>query len=276
LLDLLRGIKNIHPIIQASETGVELSLRHQKKDRPPTVKETFELIKYLMDEKGFEVLLVLDEFQEIASIPKAQHILRNCFEELTGKRSIVTLGSKAHLLQKIFSSPKSPLYQWGFFMEIKEFPLEIYHKYIQERLDLGGFFLDFEFSKLFQEKLNREPEAINKFFDYAATRENAPKKLDLKYLLETFENYVENVRSFYSELFAHFSTNERAVLVALAKNGPVANITGKDFSSKIPHLSREGLRKIASRFLDEGTFIVINEKFCINDPYFRTHLARFH
>jgi hypothetical protein len=59
------------------------------------------------------ILLILDEFQDIAGIKEAEALFRNSLQNLNFKIPIVILESKQHLLTKIFARPTALFFNWG-------------------------------------------------------------------------------------------------------------------------------------------------------------------
>ena len=78
------------------------------------------------------VLIVLDEFQDIAFIPEAQGLFRQVLQELK-EIPVVFLGSKKHILSDLFAKPRAPLANTGEDLEFLPIPYNEYHSYILER-----------------------------------------------------------------------------------------------------------------------------------------------
>ena len=272
---VLQDIKNIRPVYQITESGLELSLKQQKRDAIPDLPDVFASISALCKKRNLEILLIFDEFQEIVRISKAQAIFRSLLESMPVKKSVIILGSKTHLLDNIFSKPAAPFYQWGYTVEIHEIPHEIYHRYAQQRLKKAGVSISFDDSVVFQDRLLREPEAMNRFFDYVGTSCENHGLIKRERLLECFERLLDDSRSKLSVTWDRFSANERCFLSALALSRGADKITGSNFAMNTKGISREGARKILKRLMDDGIVISIDGFYTISDPYLCAYILKY-
>lgn len=116
--------------------------------------------------KYFDFLIVLDEFQEIARIKKAEALLRGALQTLGSNISVIILGSKQHLLAQIFEKPRAPFYSWGYTMEFKDIAFDKYTNYINQRFANYGLSISEQDSEYLQTQLHRIPESINRFCDF--------------------------------------------------------------------------------------------------------------
>ena len=125
-----------------------------------------ENIGNLQHRKNFEFLIIMDEFQEISKIAKAEAQLRDSLQKLGSDISVVILGSKQHMLANIFNRPKAPFFSWGLTLELKPIPYDEYHEYMANRLRLAGKAINLDVSQKIQNLLNRIPESIHRFCDF--------------------------------------------------------------------------------------------------------------
>lgn len=83
----------------------------------------------------FSFLLILDEFQEISNIRQAEAKLRAGLQELGPENPVIILGSKQHMLDKIFNKSKVPFHAWGTTIKLRNIPHEEYFLYMQRRFE---------------------------------------------------------------------------------------------------------------------------------------------
>lgn len=82
------------------------------------------------------LIVVLDEFQEIAGLEKGiDKKLRAIMQGQTGINYIL-LGSQESMMTEIFERKKSPFYHFGQLMRLKKIPYDDFFKYVVERLPL--------------------------------------------------------------------------------------------------------------------------------------------
>ena len=218
------------------------------------------------------VLIVLDEFQDIAFVPEAQGLFRQAFQELQGV-PMVLMGSKRHILSRMFSVPKAPLASFGEDIEFHPIPYEKYHAYILERFQQRRLIIDLEVATVLQDALFRIPEAINIVCDFLHA--NLEKQaLGRQEVFDAIGKVVASRRSRYEELLALLTLKEEAVLVAVAKAGVVRQPTGREFLRTVP-VSQGAVKKILDHFLDKSIIDRSEAGYRINDPLFHYFLRRY-
>lgn len=219
-----------------------------------------------------ETLIVLDEFQDIAHIPEAQGLMRQALQEFKNI-PIILMGSKRHLLSRIFSLPNAPLASFGEDIEFGPIPYEDYHRYIQERFRERKLVIGFEDAKILQETLFRIPEAINIVCHFLYSN-LFHKTVGTNQIFWAMDQVVESRRSRYEELVSLFTENEEAILVALAKSEAVIHPTGKEFLKKVG-VSQRSVKMILDHFLDKSLVDRGKEGYRVNDPLLYYFLRKF-
>ncbi len=273
--DWLKMLKNIRPTWTISgdpSSFGEFSFTFEQKQGAPDLGAIIESINILNAKNELKFLIILDEFQEIAKIKKAEAHVRGALQNLSSKIPVVILGSKQHLLTKIFEKPRAPFNSWGFTVEFKPIPTLEYAQYINQRTSESGFSLSLEVSEFLQSRLNRIPEAINRFCAFMCTQKLGPI-ITIEQIDNLLAEFVDLSRSTYEFQFAHFSVSSQRFIVALAKSGPSTHLTGMEFLRKIPSISKSNLSNILSHLLDDS---VVSQGFdthgtkiyWVTDPFF--------
>lgn len=234
-------------------------------------------INALHNSGKFHFFLILDEFQEIANIPRAEGKLRNALQQLSSDIPVAILGSKFHLLQKIFAKPTAPFYNWGQVFEMGHIPFEEYTSYINERLKEVGKQIDKDASISMQNTLARNPEAINRFCDYLA--DTAPQStLTVAQISLFMDRFVDVTRSTQAASYAALSESERRVVQVIARRGTVLEISGKSFLDEAKLTSR-GSVLVVERLLDRSvlsrTEIDSSWRYHLTDPFFAMYVKKF-
>ncbi len=243
LLTAIRPEITIDPL--TSQPSLSLTLSKEK--RQYSIPFIFQLI--LSIAKKMPCLVVIDEFQDIAAIPEAQAFFRSAFQEIN-ESPIILLGSKRHILSKLFSNPDAPLAFWGQDVEIGEIAYEDYHHYIQERLAQQKNSIDLDTSMFMQDLVRRVPESINALGSqlmslYTSTHVTQPHVVTaLKTLLETKE-------SRYESYLSQFSVTEQSVLENLSQTDRLTQPQSQAFVSKTG-LTSKSVGTIMSKLQDRG------------------------
>jgi hypothetical protein len=274
-LDWMKSMKNLRPTWSPptnSDSFGQFSIMMESSKETIDFATVFENINILNQKKHFEFLIVLDEFQEIARVKKAEALLRGALQTLSSDISVIILGSKQHLLTQIFEKPRAPFCSWGYTIEFKDIAFNEYTKYINQRFanyDLSISELDSEY---LQTRLHRIPESINRFCDYLC-KNKTNSKINKTIIDIQFSNFVDLSRSSYELQYASLTVAEQKIVVTIAKNGSVQQILGKEFLSKVSVLSKSNVMNVLRRLLDlsivSQTITEKSEKiYWVTDPFF--------
>lgn len=220
--------------IDPSSGSPSLSILPHPPDRKVPLDEIFEAVKRIAGE--MESIIVLDEFQDIAFVEGAQGIFRGIFQEIRGVPLIV-MGSKRHILSQMLARPDAPLAMFGEDLEFKPIAYEEYHAYILERFRARRLSLGAEDARRLQDAMLRNPEAINMA---CAEIMNAHerKAIGREEIAAAIFGVVDRRRSRYEEYLSHFSKNEEAVLVSIAREGRVKHPNSASFLKAVDISSR--------------------------------------
>jgi hypothetical protein len=272
--NMLKIIKGIRPSIELDEKGypkLSFGLVEGKRIRP-----FIEILKQLdlIFASNMPILLVLDEFQDIALIDEAEALFRSGIEHIDSRIPIVILGSKQHLLNRIFARPKAPFFNWGTHVYFDAINYNEYWQYMNERFEQEGLGISFENAVYLQDKMSRMPEAINRLcfallFYGIAKSEITKEDIDLG-----LSKVVSDRRNEPEMYLSRFTAAEQKVIINLAKMEPVQHPQGKDFTQSI-NLTAPGVRKIMLKLENEAVVYKEDSGFILADPLLKQHILAF-
>lgn len=103
-----------------------------------TLERLLELPAELGSARGRRAALVMDEFQEIVDIdPGLPKLLRSVFQRQP-EVAHVYLGSKYHIMERIFNDANEPFWRSAKSMELGNIPVEPFAAFLVERFHAGG------------------------------------------------------------------------------------------------------------------------------------------
>ena len=281
--DFFALFKKVRPVwkppVDADGLG-EFSIRTTQDQSVVEFSAVLENINALVTAEKFEFLIIFDEFQEIKNIPRLEAKLRESLQKMKPTVPVVVLGSKFHLLKKIFETPHAPFANWGMTVEMGYIPFEHYTQYANERLNKMSMYLEPNESIFLQESLNRIPEVMNKMCNFISSL-HIRGAISRSYIVGAIDSYIELSRSIYSSLYAEFSLNERKIICALTSLHKTSSISGKEFLKVVDGMSKSGVANIVDKLMDKGTIDrSVNEagsfEFSITDPLFRKFVEKYH
>ena len=113
--------------------GFSFSAGHTREDVDATLERLFELPGRLGAERERRVALVLDEFQEVVEIdPHLPKLMRAVFQEQP-EVAHVYLGSKRHMMRRIFNDENEPFWRSAKPIELGPISAADFGPYIQAR-----------------------------------------------------------------------------------------------------------------------------------------------
>lgn len=110
----------------------------KESDVDATIERLLELPERFARERGRRFVFILDEFQEIIDIdPKLPALIRSVFQEQSDVAHIY-LGSKRHMMQRIFNDENEPFWRSAKSIELGVIPEPKFRSFIRERFSMTG------------------------------------------------------------------------------------------------------------------------------------------
>lgn len=278
----MTSLKKIRPTwTPPTETNPlgEFSVTSEKLETIIDFQIIFENINELHVKNKLEFLIILDEFQEINKIKKAEAKLRGALQLFSLKTPLIILGSKHHLLSNIFDKPKAPFYSWGHTVEFHPIAYEEYYRYMEIRFNKFNKTLVPEASEYLQDHLNRIPESMNRFCDYLSHQDEI-KQISFKEIDYGMNDFVDKSRGTYEYLFSSFSANERKIIRLIAKRNKAHSLLGNDFLKGLDSVPKSTVAGLVTKLLNDSIIsqnisAEAGNTYWITDPFFNYYLRTF-
>ena len=144
-LGVFRGLR-ITPIVTVDPEDGSVSFSFQagraREDVDATLERLLQLPGRLAAERNRRVALVLDEFQEVVDIdPNLPRLMRSVFQEQPDVAHVY-LGSKRHMMERIFNDQNEPFWRSARQSELGVIPPPLFSTYIERHFKKGGRKLD--------------------------------------------------------------------------------------------------------------------------------------
>jgi uncharacterized protein len=140
-LRVFAGLR-IQPVVvvnpQDSSVSFTFAAGHAAEDVDATLERLLELPGQLAAERNRRVALVFDEFQEVVDIdPDLPKLMRSVFQEQP-EVGHVYLGSKRHMMERIFNDENEPFWRSAKQMELDVISPSDFEPYIAQRFESTG------------------------------------------------------------------------------------------------------------------------------------------
>jgi uncharacterized protein len=223
-------------------------------DVDATIEQLLELPAELAAERGRRVALVFDEFQEIVEIDRRLPRLMRAIFQRQPEVAHVYLGSKRHVMERIFNDENEPFWRSAKAMELSRIAPERFSSFIAERLAATGRRPDQEAIRRLLDLTEGHPYATQElaYFLWQETPEGetaSPERLEL-----ALEAVLRTENSHFSLIWAEASRVQRLILKALAREPGHPLSKGYRNRYELPTAAsvQTGLRALEQREIGAG------------------------
>ncbi|MBD5286183.1 MAG: ATP-binding protein [Bacteroides sp.] len=231
-----------------------------------TLEEIFHFLE--MSEKP--VIMVIDEFQQIAKYPEknVEALLRTHIQQMSNATFIFS-GSEQSLLQEMFVSSKRPFYNSSELMHLGAIPKDIYSAFalnlfsnrnrILDPAPVGWAFDLFDGNTFY---LQRTMNGAFADTDEGETCSEESVRRSVKGMLAANE-------VMYREILSNISISQKALLLAVAKDRNVRNPTSSAFIKRHSLPSASSVQSALGILLKNGLIVKEYDTYRLNDPLLR-------
>jgi uncharacterized protein len=171
-------------------------------------------------ERGRRVALVLDEFQEVVEIdPGLPKLMRSVFQEQP-EVAHVYLGSKRHMMERIFNDENEPFWRSAKKIELGVIPPVLFQSYATARFSETGKALDADACAEILRMTGGHPYATQEAFYFLWEATSAGETADDLRLQQALTAMLRSEHAHFSLLWSRAAAAQRLVLQALAVEQP--------------------------------------------------------
>lgn len=255
-IDNMTGLPNVTVSVEPSQTE-------------SSIKNIFDYL----NATNKEIFIAIDEFQQITEYPESgtEALLRS-YIQFANHVHFVFSGSKQHLMSEMFASPKRPFYQSTDLMNLMPLQEETYYLFANRFFERRGGRLSREvFHELYaifdgytwyiQSVLNRLYESYKKVDSVAQ-------------LHGTILSVVESKAPQYESLIQFMTSNQFALLKAIAKESLVKEPTSKDFLKRYALSSASSVQTALAALCDKELVYRLKDGYIVYDRFLDLWLSR--
>lgn len=242
----------IRPKVSIGPDGTpnfEFEVAEHSRDLDQTIEQLLELPGRIAHDRKRPVALVLDEFQRVIEIdPRLPVVMRSIFQ-FQPQVAHVFLGSKRHLMAKVFSDQNEPLYRLAKPIPLGPIGATDFGRFIAERFESTGIEISPEAVDRILHLTGGRPADTQEICHFAwaiahsnsepATPETVRRALDR--VLD-----AENYR--YQSLWDNLSRHQRLTLAALAREGEMIYSEGYRHRHRVGSVA--SVQKSVNRLID--------------------------
>lgn len=185
-------------------------------DIDATLERLLELPAELGGARSRRTALVMDEFQEIVEIdPSMPKLLRSAFQTQRDV-SHVYLGSKHHIMKRIFNDANEPFWRSAKSMELGMIPVGPFGEFIVERFRASGKSVEQEAVDELLQCTGGHPYATQELCYFLWEHADPSRAASVTELEKALTAVLHSEHAHFSLLWGNASPVQRTLLVALA------------------------------------------------------------
>jgi hypothetical protein len=217
--ELFRSLR-VRPTMEVDPSDGSLRFSFQpgrrKSDIDETIERLLELLGELAAERHRPVVLVFDEFQEIVSLdPKFPNLMRAVFQTQP-EVSHMYLGSKRHILERIFNDKNEPFWRSAKQLEIGMIPPAKFGPFLRDRFAASGKGITVEALGQLLAISGGHPYGTQELAYFVWELLPPGGEADLTDLQEAVTRVLRSERNHFSQLWDEAPHAQRLLMLALA------------------------------------------------------------
>jgi hypothetical protein len=267
----LRVFQNlrIQPTVRVDPNDGSLTFGFEASRTPEDLDETLErlleLPGRLAAERERQAVLILDEFQEIVDIDAELPKLMRAVFQAQPEVAHVYLGSKRHMMRRIFSDENEPFWRSAKQMELGVIAPADFRGFIEERFEATGRSLEPDAVERVLEITRGHPYATQELCYFLWQRVAPGGTGGVETADEALGDVLRSEHAHFTLVWGRASAGQRSVLAALARapGHPLSTAYRRRFSLPGPSTVQKALQALERDELiaRDGGFAEISEPF---------------
>jgi hypothetical protein len=189
---------------------------HEPEDVDATLEHLFRLLPEIAADRKRPVVLIIDEFQEVVDIdPGLTKLLRSVFQEQPEVAHIY-LGSKRHLMERIFNDANEPFWRSAKRMELGVIEPEAFRSFITDGFRRRRRRIEDDVVDRVLAMTGGHPYATQELCYFLWEETAQGETADGRRLGVALDKLLRSEHSHFSDLWDRARANQRLLLTALA------------------------------------------------------------
>lgn len=245
-------------------TGLpQLSLNFAPQYTESTLDEIFTYIS----QSQRNCYIAFDEFQQVTEYPEknVEALLRTHIQKMNNARFVFS-GSRLHMMMEMFNSPKHPFYRSTEKLNLGTLDEAVYYSFAEEKLKENDVSLPYDaFHELYS-----MVDGVTWYIQAVLNRlyRLTDKTVTVKDMNEVIIKIILSEEEDYKRLFHLLTANQANLLLAIAREGSVAEPMSGLFLRKHQLKSTSSVQR-ALKYLADEEYIYLSERgYIIYDRFF--------
>ena len=233
-----------------------------------------EVFSYL-ESADRKCLVAIDEFQQITRYAdkNIEATLRTYIQKCTNTHFIFS-GSQRHLMGAIFTSPSRPFFQSVTIMNLPPIPLDKYTEFAIGKFNEAGKSIDKEVAANLYERFDSITSYMQRIMNMLFVRTPANGTCTIEMIDSTIEQLLDFSSDTYESILYQMPEKKRDLLISIALDGKVKNISGGDFVKRHKLQSSSSVLSAAKGLLEKDFITEDRNVYYVYDKLFEMWIKR--
>ncbi len=233
-----------------------------------------EIFSYL-ESADRKCLVAIDEFQQITRYAdkNIEATLRTYIQKCINTHFIFS-GSQRHLMGAIFTSPSRPFFQSVTIMNLPPIPLDKYTEFAIDKFNEAGKNIDKEVVANLYERFDSITSYMQRIMNMLFVRTPAKGTCTIEMIDSTIEQLLDFTSDTYESILYQMPEKQRDLLISIALDGKVKNISGGDFVKRHKLQSPSSVLSAVKGLLEKDFITEDRNVYCVYDKLFEMWIKR--
>jgi uncharacterized protein len=256
--------------------SVDLGAGERSRDTDAILSKLLELPRRIADDRGKKIVVVLDEFQEAPAIDSHLPALIRSVWQMQQDVSHVFLGSKRHMMERLFTHQNEPMYRMAKPMILDPIDSSVFAAYIRDRFAATEQQITDSAVGRILEITDSHPHDTQELASFAwglaATEQTTatPELVD-----RALDRVLRAENSRYTEIWSRLTNHQRLVLGALVVSRGASGIYSESYRRQHRLGAPSSVSRSLKALLENDLVEEISPgEYRVPDTYLRAWLAR--
>lgn len=234
---------------------------------PQYTESTLDEIFTYISQSQRNCYIAFDEFQQVTEYPEknVEALLRTHIQKMNNAHFVFS-GSRLHMMMEMFNSPKHPFYRSTEKLNLGTLDEAVYYSFAEEKLKEKDVSLPYDaFHELYS-----MVDGVTWYIQAVLNRlyRLTDKTVTVKDMNEVIIKIILSEEEDYKRLFHLLTANQANLLLAIAREGSVAEPMSGQFLRKHQLKSTSSVQR-ALKYLADEEYIYLSERgYIIYDRFF--------
>lgn len=246
-----------------------LSLRSGGGRSPDTLEAVLDVPRAVAERTGTRVLVVLDEFQAVADVERADAVIRAQIQHQTDHVAYVFAGSEQSVLDMLFSDRARPLYGQAERLVLEPFDADSLAEYVESRFESTGRSLAAAAMTAYLTAVDGHPQRSMLLADALWNRTQVGESADAADVAEALDDALDRCAEEFRAILPLLTDSQTRVARLVAWDEPLTGAAAQRLS-----LSQGSARSAVASLVARGLLRPTDRRHAHVDPFLAEWLRR--